>query len=730
MTSINGGIGTATVGGSSDGRQSVRITTDGVCVEETINAMERGDRGSPLSRPALEAIRSQAAEVVESIVDAYTNFVARGEVGEGGRARAADAPPQSGKSPTGLLYGRVQSGKTAAMVVSTAMAIDNGFRVFVVLTSNNLKLVKQTEKRFRVLDGALIYSSLDGSGNSYSWERDRGNIRRWMGERGVVFVCAKESGHLKALIRFLQSINAAEFPALILDDEADHATPDTQTAARSRGRPVAYSSTTFRLVVENDNPQEQGLSLRETLPHNIFLQVTATPYGLLLQSLENQLRPAFTGLLRPGNGYTGGEAFFEQAGDEAHPPLVYISEDEAGMITGDSDEVPDGLARSIAFFVLSATAHRLLTNRPPADGYKYLCHTSASQAIHLRLSHLIRCYVDGLTSHIAEDPEGVFERSEMTWAWAELEKTIGDLPEPDRVVRDLHRYLPNRSVLVVNSQEGGELDFHGRYNFIVGGNILGRGLTIDDLLVTYYLRQARVSQMDTMHQHARMYGYREGLMPFTRVFLTPTLAHRFRQIHESEKALREMLTDGASTRTVPVEVAGELRPTRSNILDVGAISAYRPGQQVYPVEPVHDPAQLGNSVDELKRMIDEAFKGDIRRNEFRRVDLDTVVRMIGTVQVQEDEGDWNSDALVRVLNSISARYGGGAYLYVRDFRPTRTILSSGAVSGPEQTQAREKDAPVLFMFYGEAGNPWDAPIVYPTVVFPTDMPAMVFNRDG
>src|SRR5690606_36351539 len=155
---------------------------------------------------------------------------------------------------------------------------------------------------------------------------------------------------------------------------------------------------------------------------------------------------------------------------------------------------------------------------------------------------------------------------------------------------------PRRGMLVVNSEQGADLKFESRYNFLVGGNILGRGLTIDDLLVTYYLRQARVSQMDTMHQHARMYGYRQHLMPFTRVFLPQTLALRFRQLHEGEQGLRDLLGNDGSGRTIPVEVAGDLRPTRSNILDIGAISAYRPGQQVYPVEPVHDPRELGDSV--------------------------------------------------------------------------------------------------------------------------------------
>jgi hypothetical protein len=358
-------IGTARLRGVEETDERVRIRTDGPCVEETLAAMEHGDKGKPMTRPALEAIRTQAAEVLESIVDAYATHVAGGEVGEAGKARASSASPRADKCPTGLLYGRVQSGKTAAMIVSSALAIDNGFRVLVVLTSNNLKLVEQTADRFGVLDGPLIYSSLDGGAGAYAWDRDRGHIQAFIGDRGAVFVCAKEDGHLKSLIHFLQSIGATDYPALILDDEADHATPDTQTGARSRGREVAFSSTTFRLVVENDNPDEVGLSLRETLAHNVFLQVTATPYGLLLQNLSNPLRPAFTRLLQTGQGYTGGEAFFAKAGDTASPPLVYVEENEASKLNAGVDAAPLWLKRSIMTFLLSSTAHKLVTGTPP-----------------------------------------------------------------------------------------------------------------------------------------------------------------------------------------------------------------------------------------------------------------------------------------------------------------------------------------------------------------------------
>ncbi|MDB4893677.1 MAG: Endonuclease, partial [Gemmatimonadetes bacterium] len=227
-------IGTARLDERDEFVDRPSIRTDGRCVEETLAALERGDRGKPMDRSVLEVLRSQSADVLASIVEAYSTEVARGEVGSDGSGRASSAYPRGGKCPTGLLYGRVQSGKTAAMIVTGALAIDNGFRIIVALTSNNVKLVKQTAERFADLDGALIASSLDGSGGRYAWDRDRNNIVRFMSERGAVFVCAKEDGHLQALIEFLQSIGAADFPALILDDEADHATPDTRVRRRSR----------------------------------------------------------------------------------------------------------------------------------------------------------------------------------------------------------------------------------------------------------------------------------------------------------------------------------------------------------------------------------------------------------------------------------------------------------------------------------------------------------------
>src|SRR6185369_14700514 len=97
-------------------------------------------------------------------------------------------------------YGRIQSGKTVAMIALVAAAIDNGFRVVVVLTSDNNKLVAQTADRFGALEGPL---TLDATVRE-AWATDQKHISKNLSQSGVVFVCSKNKSRLDDLINFLE----------------------------------------------------------------------------------------------------------------------------------------------------------------------------------------------------------------------------------------------------------------------------------------------------------------------------------------------------------------------------------------------------------------------------------------------------------------------------------------------------------------------------------------------
>ena len=178
------------------------MVTDGPCLTGTLEQLEIGIAARPMSREALKKVKQDALNLLEKVIGAYAGGVAEGEIGISGSATASALAPTSGRSPTGLLYGRVQSGKTVAMITFCAAAIDNGFRTIVVLTSDFVKLVEQTASRFAALDGPLIKSAL----SSDTWDQDSEHVKKYIGKNGVVFICAKNQQRLTALVDFLNSM--------------------------------------------------------------------------------------------------------------------------------------------------------------------------------------------------------------------------------------------------------------------------------------------------------------------------------------------------------------------------------------------------------------------------------------------------------------------------------------------------------------------------------------------
>ncbi len=723
MEPADTGRGTATV----HPEYTVVTIADGSVVTSTVDRLVQGYSSRPLSPEAVEGIRAQALAVIEDVMRVYSTQVAPGELGLGGTSLAADDARPGGTCPTGLLYGRVQSGKTNAMILAAALAIDNGFRTIIVLTSDNTALVDQTTKRFRVLDeGPLVYSSA-----SAQWDLDKANIARHLPRSGVVFICSKNRAWLSSLLQLLEEVGAANYPALIFDDEADQATPDTTLAARASGRTSApaHGSTTFRLTIQNDAANETGESIREVLRHNVFVQVTATPYALLLQNIESPLRPSFTRLLEPGPGYTGGEAFFAAPQvDGELPPLVFVDAEESSQVLTADASAPTGLARAVALFLLGASALRLHRRRPEPEGYKFLCHTSPRQDDHTRFAAVIRSHVDRLFDDVGF--LRLEHRPTFEWAHARLGSTV-TLPSLDELLSELSRRIQHRRVLVVNAAAD-TAEFGSAFNFLVGGNILGRGLTIDTLLVTYYLRMPKTTQMDTMLQHARMFGYRGDIMPYTRVFLPEALAARFARITEAEASLRELLAEQPNGDGVPVQVVGSLRPTRSNVLDPNALGGIRAGQQVYPTVPAFTPGNIGTSYERIVALTSRALGTPWNEHigAYVTCDIDLLIEIVKTVRSgDQDAGDWEADIFANVLRSIAPKYGHQGRLVVKHFKRNKYPLVTGALFGEEQQRARSIGAPVLFLFHESGGHaPWaGVPFWYPTLVFPRDMANTVFN---
>ena len=691
----------------------------------------QGIRARPLSVAAVDAAFEQAGRFADELVDLYARTIAVGEVGSVGNGRASDAPISSNRLPTALMYGRVQSGKTAAMILTTALCIDNGFKVVVVLTADNVALVRQTATRFRALDGPLVFSTIK-TGDNYDWVGREEEIRQSLSNDGIVLICAKDAYHLPPVYRFLQQIDGPSYPALIFDDEADAATPDTTLAARTAGRPNAplYPSTIYSRVLENVRPGQEGESLGELFPHRLYVQVTATPFILFLQRSDSYLRPDHTFLLDAGEGYCGGATFFDRLDpdhdDMPQGPVVLVPTNEAQTITRRA--VPAGLRASIEYFLIAAAAAAARNHEWPREGYKHLSHSSPNTVQHDVVVDHIERHLWEIRNELRLDHNASINR--FAPAHAELRRTVPDVAGVEMLVRAMEGMIRQYEIITVNSQNDVP-PFGPRVNYLVGGNILGRGLTIDDLLVTYYVREAQVPQMDTVWQHARMFGYRRDLMDFTRVYVPRRIAFRFKEIHESEEYLRELLAREQAGERVMIKVVRGMRPTRPNATARDDLSVIRAGEAQLHPQRLHDSPEFAQLLLTELRAAGVPIGEDDRNVRLARMPLDQGISIIERIPISEaDLGTWRPEFMIAILESYRDQLNGGLPISVRGLAANADRMRTrGRLSGPEIDIIRAQAAgvPALALLYvGDVVRPIG---IHPTLVMPANSPPFLFNPD-
>ena len=122
------------------------IKTNGDCIDRLIKRLEK-----EIGLKEASKLKETAIEVVQNCVRFYSENFGTGDVGENSTGLVSQ--PYKGQDPipnstTGLIYGRVQSGKTNTTIATLALAHENNFSCFIILTSDNTWLGKQTANRF------------------------------------------------------------------------------------------------------------------------------------------------------------------------------------------------------------------------------------------------------------------------------------------------------------------------------------------------------------------------------------------------------------------------------------------------------------------------------------------------------------------------------------------------------------------------------------------------------
>lgn len=568
------------------------------------------------------------------------------------------SPLSGGQEETnGLVYGLVQSGKTGVLTVTGAIGADEGYRTIIILTSDNDPLYDQTLARVQE-----AFPGIDILGKNDF--KDASAFLRRIKSGTCAIVTTKNANRLKTLIDNFQKGRVKGLTCLIIDDEADQASPNTR-ASRDDG--------------SRSRINERISDLRTYFDKNTYLQVTATPQALFLQRPDDPFRPKFTVLSHPGRDYVGGQDFF---GEGSQLVKEFDINDLAVLAPGPQPnprlELPRSLVQALDMFLVGATFKRM---NDPDQNCAFLCHVSMRKDNHQHTVDLLRSYKVDLTAALKGKDAKIVAR--LKAAYDDLSRTHAGLKSADfeKIVSAIEFFSPGIVVKLVNGETDEDVAVRSPYSLFVGGNKLGRGVTIKNLLVSYYGRHPRNPQADTVLQHARMYGYRRKDIGLLRLFLPPALHAVFRAINKMEQGLRDLIAKNPNEQFRGVFVETGISATRRNVLAPGSIGVYSGGSNYNPAQVLRD-----QSIEEVTEKIDKAFAsvGDQDVIELPIKEIQGLIRLTRPDEAHS-EHVWNADAIAGSLEQFARLHNhetGFVYVdrernIVENRRETAGILSGG-----------------------------------------------------
>lgn len=506
-----------------------------------------------------------------------------------------------------LLVGDVQSGKTSHMFGLMSAAADEGFGIFVLLTTDNILLQQQTFKRAeKDLSDFCICDE-----NDYL-KFSQNNMRK-----PVVIVLKKNSRVLKQWKNNFASTHfCAGNPLFIVDDEADAASLNTMVNKNKQS-------------TINKNLEE----IKKTTSSSIYLQVTGTPQSILLQSMESGWKPNFIYYFKPGKGYLGGDFFFGNE-EEIGRRIILTDNEEASELLDDDEFPENGLKKALIMHLLTS-AQLFLTGKEVSN---FLIHPSVKTSDHSKFAEKIGDYLNEILYSFDEIDtknafRNVYEQLKVTKeniiAFNDAYDFIGENLRTDKI-----------AILVLNSftSYDDNTQYEKGINIIVGGNSLGRGVTFPQLQTIYYCRIAKSPQADTMWQHARMFGYDRDA-DLMRVYMPPKLYKLFSDINRTNKSIiSQIVGSNNGVNDIKIAYAKGLRPTRKNVLDKKTVGIYSGDVNYFPFEPINNSIE---DIDNLMKPFDDSEYS---------VSLKFMIKLLE--HMDSDGDDWNSKVFIGFLNAL------------------------------------------------------------------------------
>ena len=417
-------------------------------------------------------------------------------------------------------------------------------------------------------------------------------------ERPWLFVVKKQKTVLTELLKWIQARVAdspssmpgwkfvTKLPLLMIDDEADNASVDTgEQLFNDDGTPD-----------EEHQPKTINSLIRQLLhcfTRKAYVGYTATPFaniyihhtGATAREGPDLFPRAFIINLAAPSNYVGPARMFGELTKDGRVGALPLSrsildhydpEAESGWmppkhkkthvpVFNGQETVPVSLRDAIHSFVLVCAAREL--RGQGLEHSSMLIHVTRYVAVQDHVREQVEETVRRMRQKITRGSDADELLVQMRKLWdedflptrdkvAELspaEERPPVLPAWDDVLAKLPDVLDDIDVRSINGTAKDALDYAtpgaALKVIAVGGDKLARGLTLEGLCVSYFVRTTKM--YDTLMQMGRWFGYRPGYLDLCRLYTSPDLVKWFGHIADASEELREEFDFMAKAKLTP-----------------------------------------------------------------------------------------------------------------------------------------------------------------------------------
>ena len=406
---------------------------------------------------------------------------------------------------------------------------------------------------------------------------------------------------------------------LIIDDECDQASVNTKFNIEDLTKPIPDEN---GAIDETNTPSMINKLIKELLnkfSRRAYVGYTATPYANVFIPIDNEhYRDVFpedfiVRLDQPSN-YLGPEKYFASENEEDLPGILLLDRTEEfakhlrdcykrditdieipealkssvnRRITG--IEIPKSLTTALYSFIISGAIrfHRGQQN----DHMSMLIHASHLTLIQNQLGVEIKELWQLISDSIRQNDGGVWGSLELLYNGTYKEGLdFGMMSQGDftnaykndnnfidgnfklpkyfsELKENIRKFTSAVKLIVVNSSQPDSLNYHlypgGRKVIAIGGNTMSRGLTLEGLHTSYFVRHARA--FDTLMQMGRWFGYRTNYSDLCRVVTTSEIAFDFGEICQADIKMKQDIISMIKSNSSPRDFLINIRQSSTSI---------------------------------------------------------------------------------------------------------------------------------------------------------------------